>query len=65
MATKNTEKYDINMEVFFDEEGKQLGAKGDYRGDKIKISSGFETAKNIVGFFKGLWTASKDESKTK
>lgn len=61
----NNEKFDINMEMFFDEGEKQLGLKGDYRGDKVKIGSGFETAKNVVGFFKGLWTASKEESKTK
>lgn len=65
MANKQQEKFDIEVEMFFDEENKQVGGKGNFKGDNIKIFSGFDTAMKFIGFVKEAWTGSKEESKTK
>lgn len=59
----NNEKFDINMELFQEEE--EIGFKGNFRGDKAKVSGKIGTVVNVIKIIKGALGGGSEDKKEK
>lgn len=61
---KDVNKYDLEAELFNNEDKKEIGFEGQFRGDNLKVFSKYDTLKSTIKLLGELF-GKKEEPKTK